>query len=156
MNRLHKALVGLLLLCLPDLAAAQPIGSNTASGSAGRQGVLASVRGANFNVTTDQAINIPTSVTAFQITGIVVTNCSVSMTTAAGGVYPTTAKGGTAIVAAGQVYSSLTASTVLLNLTVAATPLVTRYAQGAIYLSLTTAQGAPATCDVYLIGIDLT
>jgi hypothetical protein len=95
-------------------------------------------------------------VAAFAITAVVVTNCSVSMTTAAGGFYPATAKGGTAIVAAGQVYSSLTAATVLLNATVAATPLVTRYAQANVYLSLTTPQGAAATCDVYVIGTDLT
>jgi|ERR1700688_1660353 len=122
----------------------------------GRQGVISSLRGANFNVTTDQAIAIPAQVSAFSITQIVVTNCSVSMTLAVGGFYPTTAKGGTPIVAATQIYSALTASTLLLGTTIAATPLVTRYTLSNIYLSLTTAQGAAATCDVYVIGVDLT
>jgi hypothetical protein len=122
----------------------------------GLAGVLTSLRGANFNTTSDQAIAIPARITAFQITGIVVTNCSTSLTLAAGGVYPTTSKGGTAIVAAAQVYSALTASSILLGLTVAAGPLVTRYAVSNVYLSLTTGQGSAATCDVYVIGVDLT
>lgn len=118
--------------------------------------VLGSLRGANFNTTADQAIAIRSGITAFQITSIAVTNCSASLSLSAGGFYPTTAKGGTAIVAAGQLYAALTGSSVLLNPTVAATPLVTRYAISNVYLSLTAAQGGAATCDVYVIGNDLT
>lgn len=122
----------------------------------GMQRVLGTLRGANFNSVADQPIVIPASITAFQIASIVVTNCSASLTTAAGGFYPTTAKGGVPIVAAIQAYTALTAATVLLPVTVAATPLVTRYVVSTVYLSLTIAQGAPATCDVYVIGVDLT
>jgi hypothetical protein len=122
----------------------------------GLQRVLGSLRAANFNSTADQAIAIVGSVTAYQITSVVVTNCSTSLTLAAGGVYPATSKGGTAIVAATQVYTALTGTTVLLGLTVAATPLVTRYTAANVYLSLTTAQGGAATCDVYVVGTDLT
>jgi hypothetical protein len=118
------------------------------------QRVLGQLRGANFNVTTDQAIAI--NATVFQITSIVVTNCSASLTLAVGGFYSAASKGGTPIVAATQVYSALTASTVLLNPTVAATPLITRFTVSSVFLSLTTAQGAAATCDVYIVGIDLT
>lgn len=125
----------------------------TCGGLQRRLGIL---RSANFNVTTDQAVPIVATVTAFQITGIVVTNCSTSLTTAVGGFYPTTAKGGTPIVAATQVYSALTGASVLLNATVAATPLITRYAIANVYLSLTIAQGGAATCDVYVFGNDLT
>lgn len=118
--------------------------------------VLGTLRSANFNSVADQTIPIVSSVTAFQITSIIVTNCSASLTTAAGGVYPTTSKGGVPIVAAIQAYTALTGTTVLLGATVAATPLVTRYAVSNVFLALTIAQGAPATCDVYVIGNDLT
>jgi hypothetical protein len=124
--------------------------------ASGRHGLIASLRSANFNSTADQAIAIPSNITSFAITDIIVTNCSTSLTLAAGGFYPTTSKGGTPIVAATQVYSALTASTILLKATVAATPLITRYTVSNVYLSLTTAQGSAATCDVFLEGFDLT
>lgn len=131
-------------------------GTGTVNGLRGQQQVLGSLRGANFNTTVDQAIPILATVTAFQITSIVVTNCSTSLTLAAGGFYPTTSKGGTPIVAAAQLYSALTGDTVLFGATIAATPLVTRYAIANVYLALTTAQGGAATCDVYVVGVDLT
>ena len=131
--------------------------------------ILASARTMNFNTTTDQAIYIPPSVVAFQLTGITVTNASLSLTTAAGGFYPAVGKSGTAIVAAGQSYASLTTANLLLACTIAATPLVTRYSSAnlpvttilglnylTIYLSLTSPQGTPATADVYLLGFNLT
>lgn len=106
--------------------------------------------GANMNVTTDQAIPITRiGSKSFRITRIYVTNASISLTTAAGGVYPTTSKGGTAIVAAAQAYSALTAAAVGLDLTIAA---VRTLAVNNVYLSLTTAQGAAATADVYVFG----
>lgn len=125
------------------------------------QKVLAYLNNASFNSTADQPIILPSSINAFQLTGILITNASISLTTAAGGFYPAASKAGTAIVAASQVYSTLTASTKLLSATLAAAVATTRYstanlADWTIYLSLTTAQGAAATADVYLIGIDLT
>lgn len=122
----------------------------------GMQRILGTLRGANFNSVADQPVPIVPSITAFQITSIVVTNCSASLTTAAGGFYPTTSKGGVPIVAAIQAYTALTGTTVLLGATVAATPLVTRYALTNVFLALTIAQGTAATCDVYVIGVDLT
>jgi hypothetical protein len=135
---------------------------------AASQKVLASIRGANFNTTTDQALLIPPAITAFQLTGIVVTNASISLTTAAGGFYPAVAKGGTPIVANTQVYSALSSSDKLLQATLASFGSTTRFSASnlgyslvlgynylTIYLSLTTAQGAIATADVYAVGIDL-
>jgi hypothetical protein len=147
-----KKIASVLLLLWTSIAMAADI-TNPQS-VAGTQRVIGTLRGANFNVATDQAI--PMAVAVYQITGIVVTNCSASLTLAVGGFYPTTAKGGTPIVAATQIYSALTSASVLLNVTVAATPLVTRFAVTPVYLSLTTAQGSAATCDVYVIGVDLT
>jgi len=79
------------------------------------QRVLASLRGANFNTTSDQPIAITLNVSAFQLTGILVTKASLSMSAAVGGFYPLAAKAGTPIVAASQVYSALTGQNVLLS-----------------------------------------
>ena len=124
------------------------------------QRVLATLLNADFNNTGDQAIALPSALLAFQLTGILVANASISLTTAVGGFYPLASKTGSPIVAAAQAYSTLTAATLLMNTT------LTAYAQAqnfsrtqledwAIYLSLTTAQGVAATADVYLLGIEL-
>ena len=127
--------------------------------------VLASLRGANFNTVNDQPIAIPQRITAFQLTSIIVTNASINLTTAAGGFYPQAAKAGTAIVAAGQAYSSLSSASGILNPTLAGSAGLTRFSSAnlnsiagflSIWFSLTTAQGAAATADIYLVGLDLT
>lgn len=124
------------------------------------QRVLASLPQADFNTSTDQALLLPTTLSAFQLTGILIANASVPLTVAVGGFYPAISKAGSPLVANTQIYSFLTASTLLLNAT------LTAYAQQqyftraqladwAIYLSLTAAQGAGATAGVYIIGIEL-
>jgi hypothetical protein len=127
--------------------------NNTAAGATR---VLCSIRAANFNSTADQVCTIPAGVTAWVPTSIIVTNCSASLTLAAGGVYPAASKGGTALVAAAQIYTALTGATVVFGLTLAANIATTRYTVNTAYLSLTTGQGTTATCDFYLIGNDLT
>lgn len=123
--------------------------------------VLAYALSMNFNTTADQAIAIPAAIQAFALTGIIVTNASISLTTAAGGFYPQVIKGGSSIVAAAQVYSALTTANALLNATLAAGAATTRWSTlnlinaYSIYLSLTTAQGAAAVADVYILGVDL-
>lgn len=125
---------------------------------------LAALLSADFNSILDQGIQFPQAITAFQLTGIIITNASLSLSVAAGGFYPTTAKGGTAIVAAGQSYASLTSSTKLLLATLAANQAATRFSSAnldnisgylTMYLSLTTAQGVAATADIYVLGTDL-
>lgn len=127
--------------------------------------VLASLRGANFNTTIDQPLVIPSIITAFMLTRIVITNATLSLTTAAGGFYSAASKGGTAIVAAGQAYSTLTTADKLSQATLASFGSTTRFSSSnlgllggllAFYLSLTTGQGAAAQADVYAIGVDLT
>lgn len=117
---------------------------------------LCAIRAANFNTTVDQACTIAAAVTAYTVTSILVTNCSASLTLAAGGVYPTTSKGGTALVAAVQVYTALTSAAIVLGATLAANIATTRYTASTLYLSLTTGQGTAATCDFYIFGNDLT
>ena len=115
--------------------------------------LLGRLIGANMNVTTDQPFVMTNwaSLNPFRITKITAKNASISLTTAAGGVYPVASKGGAAIVASSQVYTSLSAATIALDLTLAAGTTV--YAKGGSpILSLSTAQGAAATCDLYLFG----
>lgn len=129
------------------------------------QYILASLRGANFNTTNDQPIIIPQRIVAFRLQAIIVTNATVSLTTAAGGFYPAASKGGTPIVASSQVYSSLTTVNGLLAVTLASFGTNTRFSAAtlgqinglsAIWISLTTGQGVAATADVYILGSDLT
>src|SRR6202012_3386508 len=86
----------------------------------GMQRVIGTLRSANFNSTADQAIPIISTVTAYELTGVLVTNCSISLTLAAGGLYTATSKGGTVLVLAATTYSALTGATIISSLTVVA------------------------------------
>jgi len=112
--------------------------------------LLGSLKGANFNVTTDQPISMLAG--KYVIRRIVVTNASISLTTAAGGFYTAAAKGGTAIVAAAQIYTALTTAGKYLDLTLEAVVATDNFTTNPVYLSLTTGQGAAATADVYVYG----
>lgn len=118
--------------------------------------VLGSLRAVNMNSTADQGITIPAAVTKWVPTGILATNCTGTLTLAAGGVYPAASKAGTPLVAAAQSYSALTSTTLILPMTLAAGIATTAYTINTVYFSLTTASGGTATCDVYLLGSDLT
>jgi hypothetical protein len=125
------------------------------------QRVLAYLQGADFNSIQDQPLNIPNTITAFQLTGIVVANATESITTAVGGFYPQLSKAGSPIVAAGQAYSALTGASLLMSPTLTAFALSARFSSALlptsqIVFSLTTPQGTPCYADIYLIGIDLT
>lgn len=114
--------------------------------------------GANMNVTTDNTIFISPQAGLFKLVAIRVTNPSISLTTAVGGVYTAVTKGGTALVANSQVYSALTAAAKFVDLTLAnsaLTDLIDPATQTHLYLNLTTAQGAAATADVYVYGVTL-
>jgi hypothetical protein len=126
--------------------------------------VLAALRGANFNSTSDQPIAIPATIVAFQLTGIIITNASISLSTAVGGFYPAALKGGTPIVAASQTYSALTGSNSLMTATLAAFGTNTRFSSANlgqilglsnIWFSLTVPQGVSAVGDIFLVGVDL-
>jgi len=142
-----------------DLAETTPValgGALTVAGqvtATGNDQLLGKLIGANMNATTDQAIPITRIGTQkYLITKIFVTNASTSLTAADGGIYTATSKGGTAIVAAAQVYTALTAATVGLDLTLAVN---NTYVLDNLYLSLTGAQGGAATADIYVFGIVL-
>jgi hypothetical protein len=109
------------------------------------------LKSANMNVTTDQIIPIAFPSSTYEITEISIANASTSLTTAVGGFYQTTSKGGTAIVANSQAYSTLTAAATnaagsVLQATLAIP--TAAFNLNAIYFALTTAQGAAATADI--------
>lgn len=118
-----------------------------------RYRLLGRITGANMNVTTDQPIVIGS--TRYAIRRIVAENASVNLDTAAGGIYTATSKGGTALVAAGQAYSALTAAGKFLDLTLEAVVGTDVRTETTLYLSLTAAQGAAATLNLWIFGEDL-
>ena len=121
--------------------------------------LLGSLIAADFNSTADQKITIFSNPSKYIIRRIVVTNASVSLSTAAGGIYTAVSKGGTAVVAAAQAYSTLTGSTLFLDLTLNTSGNANITVKSSIpnlYLSLTTAQGTAATGDVFVYGDILT
>lgn len=112
--------------------------------------LLGALTGANMNTTSDQTIAIDS--TKYIVDKIIVTNASLSLTLAAGGIYTAASKGGTAVIAAVQVYSALTGSGKYVALTNAVTADVLTAAQ--LFLSLTTAQGSASTADIYIFGFE--
>lgn len=109
---------------------------------------------ANFNVSTDQALDKSWDFGDYMITEIRVNNASVSLTTAAGGFYTGAGKTGVVAVANNQAYTALTGATLGMSATIAAAGKAVLTDD--LILALTTPQGSAATADVYVIGIPLT
>ncbi len=112
----------------------------------------------NMNSTADQAISINCGSSNYSINSIQVVNPSTSLTTAAGGVYTAVSKGGVAVVSNTQTYSVLTTNAQNTSGSRASLTLNTGNAQmnaSTLYVSLTTAQGAPATADFYVYGFPM-
>jgi hypothetical protein len=116
------------------------------------------LNGANFNTTADQKITLMVPTSTYMIDQIVISAPSVSMTTAAGGFYSAASKGGIAVVASTQTYTSLTTNAAnttgnAMLATLATAGNTTEFTipttgSPVLYLSLTTAQGAAATANV--------
>lgn len=121
-----------------------------------RYGLLASLTGADFNSTLDQPITLQPGVARYIIRRIIVDNASVSLTTAAGGIYVGAAKSAPIIVAAAQVYTALNATTKFLDLTLEAVVGTDILTALTLYLSLTTPQGGAGTANVWIFGENLT
>lgn len=113
------------------------------------------LKSANFNSTADQAIAISCPTGHYLISAIIISHPSVVLTTAQGGFYSATSKGGIILVAAAQAYSGLNniidnpGSALGATLTTSAN--TTMFNLATLYLSLTTAQGAAATADVTVL-----
>ena len=116
--------------------------------------LLGKLASANMNATTDQAITItiPGAATKYQVTGVLITNASTSLTTAQGTIYSAASKGGTVLYGSSTTaYTALTSATVTQQPTISIAISLT----GNVFLSLTTPQGGAATADVYVYGIPL-
>lgn len=122
--------------------------SNVATNQAIR--LLAVATGVNVNATGDQAVLPIINSTNYSVSNVVFTNASVSLTTAAAGLFTAPSAGGTGIVA-NAALTALTGSTVVSQRTVASTAVQTGQN---LYLNVGTAQGAAATMDVYVYGYD--
>jgi hypothetical protein len=84
------------------------------------------------------------------VSNFIVTNASVSLAQATGGLFTAAAAGGTTIVSDAAL-STCTGSTIVLQMTVASTALVTG---NKLYFRCGTKNTASATCDVYVYGYD--
>lgn len=122
---------------------------------AGMQRVIGTLRSANLAVTTDQSFSIATGISKYAITAIWATNGSTTPVLAAGGLYTASSKGGTNLVGVGQVYTALVSSSIILPLTLVAGIVTTSLTAQTLYFSLTTANALAATCDIYVLGVDL-
>jgi hypothetical protein len=134
-------------------------GTGVTTLAAEQQRLLASVQigkltGANFNSTADQAITITNpGANGYVIDFFFITNASTSLTTAAGGIYTSTAKGGAVVLAEATTYSTITGTainTAANGFLAGGTRLWLNSA--ILYFSLTTPQGSAATADVYVFG----
>jgi len=117
--------------------------------------VLYRIVGANMNSTADQAFAKLHNHTAWCLLNYYAVNPSISLTTAVGGIYTGASKSGITMVAASQAWSGLNATGAGLVLT-PATPLGRGRITADPILSLTTPQGAAATCDIYVMGFAVT
>jgi len=113
--------------------------------------LLASYQSVNCNVVADTVLPL-INASSYSISNVIFTNASTSLSTAAAGLFTAPSAGGTAIVA-NAALSALTAASVVSQRTVASTAAQTGQN---LYFNVATAQGAAATCDVFVYGYDLT
>jgi len=113
--------------------------------------LLSSAVGVNANATGDTVLPIIDS-SSYSVKFVVATNASVSLSSAAAGVFTAPSAGGTAIVS-NAALSALTGPTVVSERTVASTAAQTGQN---LYVNVGTAQGAAATFDIYVYGYDFT
>ena len=111
--------------------------------------LLAYAQGVNLNATGDTVMPVIDS-TTYSVKNVVLTNASISLTTAAAGVFTAPSAAGTAIVA-NAALSAATGPTVVSERTVAST--AAQSGQN-LYVNVGTAQGAAATGDIYVYGYD--
>jgi len=113
--------------------------------------LIGSAQSVNLNAVGDTTAPILVS-GRVSVAYVLVTNASVSLTTAQVAVYTAPAAGGTAVLSATALSGATTAAKVV-NTSASSTDAIT----GAnLYVRNTTAQGAAATADVFIYGYDLT
>ena len=123
--------------------------SNLATNQAIR--LLASFQSVNLNASGDTVLPI-INTDRYGVSNVIFTNASVSLTTAAAGLFTAPSAGGTAIVS-NAALSAMTSASVVSQRTVASTAAISGQN---LYVNVGTAQGAAATMDVFVYGYDLT
>ncbi len=120
----------------------------------GNYGLIGKLLSADMNLISDQPIQMLINTSSlFRVEKITVTNASDILNVVTGGIYTDINKGGTAIVANTQNYSSLLSPNSIINLTILTTPGNTIWDAGtSLYLSLSTPQNASVTADFYVYG----
>jgi hypothetical protein len=122
-----------------------------------RRRLLCSLLNANMNTTADQPFTAMAAA-KYIISDVIFTNASMSMTTAAGGIYSGAGKTGTVIIPAVTSYTGLTSAPKFKSATLDATaggPTTDALSFTQLYFSLTSGQGAPGSTDIYIFGLDL-
>lgn len=107
---------------------------------------------ANMNTTADQVFEKLHSYDFFIIQSLRASNASGDLTTAVGGIYTATGKGGSQLVGSGYAWSTLSSATVGANLTATSLAQARRTGSENLYLSLTTPKGVAATADILVWG----
>jgi hypothetical protein len=115
-----------------------------------RAPLIAVRRGVNMNTTSDTPLLLGPK--RFIIRRVIVTNASVSLTTAIGGIYTGAGKTGTALVPASQTYSALTAPSKYMDTGQHILTITDMFSNQTLFFSLTTPQGVAATADIYIYG----
>lgn len=122
--------------------------SNLATNQALR--LIASAQGVNLNAVADTIAPI-LGAGNVSVQSIIVTNASVDLTTAQLAVYTGAGATGTAVKSA----YALTGNTTAAKAVVTAATSTDAITGSPLYIRCTTAQGAPATADVFIYGYDL-
>ena len=115
--------------------------------------LLASARAANCNALGDTLMPVVAS-SSYIITDVIFVNASISLTTAAAGIFNAAAGGGTAMVA-NAALSGNTGPTVVIFPTVVTAQKALTQSAPTLYFNVATAQGAAATMDVFVYGYDV-
>lgn len=138
-------LFGRNLIATADAAAAR-----TLLGVSSTLGLLAYSTGINANsATTDTALTMLAG--NYIIEQVIVTNASISLTTATAGLFTAAGGAGTTL-CSDQALTPLTATTKWMELSQQLVVGTDRFTAGTLYFRIGTAQGAAATLDVYIYG----
>lgn len=122
----------------------------------GIQQLLFVLNSADLTLTTDQALTKVFSGTNYKVTQVVANRLTGAFGVAcAGGLYTATAKGGSALVAAGQSWANMTGAGKIVDATLAAVVGTDVQTATPLYLSLTTGNTGALTAKVFVFGVVL-
>lgn len=107
---------------------------------------------ANLASTADQAFEKVGAWTQAAVLHVIATDATATPTSAVGGIYTGTSKGGSGITLSTQNWASMSSPGRVLHCQLNATPMKVT---GTAYLSLTTAASQASNCDIYITGVIL-